>query len=64
MADKVSKRLVIDASVARAAGGEDATYPISVSCRDFLKAVLDLSHRVVMTPDTAIPAVMKYNSNN
>jgi hypothetical protein len=25
MADKVSKRLVIDASVARAAGGEDAT---------------------------------------
>jgi hypothetical protein len=37
MADKVSKRLVIDASVARAAGGEDATYPISVYCRDFLK---------------------------
>jgi hypothetical protein len=51
MADKVSKRLVIDASVARAAGGEDATYPISVYCRDFLEAVLDLSHRVVMTPD-------------
>ncbi len=51
MADKVSKRLVIDASVARAAGGEDATYPKSVYCRDFLEAVLDLSHRVVMTPD-------------
>lgn len=51
MTDKVSKRLVIDASVARAAGGEDATYPISVYCRDFLQAVLDISHRVVMTPD-------------
>jgi hypothetical protein len=51
MANKVSKRLVIDASVARAAGGEDATYPTSVYCRDFLKAVLDISHRVVMTPD-------------
>jgi hypothetical protein len=51
MADKVSKRLVIDASVARAAGGEDATYPISVYCRDFLEAVLNICHRVVMTPD-------------
>ena len=51
MADKVSKRLVIDASVARAAGRKDATDPRSVSCRDFLEAVLDLSHRVVMTPD-------------
>jgi len=50
MADKVSKRLVIDASVACAAGGEDATYPRSVYCRDFLEAVLDISHRVVMTP--------------
>ncbi|MEG3835052.1 MULTISPECIES: hypothetical protein [unclassified Microcoleus] len=51
MADKVSKRLVIDASVARATGREDATYPTSVYCRKFLQAVLDLSHRIVMTPD-------------
>ncbi|MEG4988102.1 hypothetical protein QUB08_20345 [Microcoleus sp. BR0-C5] len=51
MADKVSKRLVIDACVARAAGGEDATDLTSVNCRNFLKAVLDISHRVVMTPD-------------
>ncbi len=54
MADKVSKRLVIDASVARAAGGKDATDPRSVYCRDFLKAVLDLSHRVVMTRDIRV----------
>lgn len=47
----VSKRLVIDASVARSAGGEDATYPTSVHCRDFLIAVLDICHKVVMTPD-------------
>ncbi|BAY10773.1 hypothetical protein NIES2098_39490 [Calothrix sp. NIES-2098] len=47
----VSKRLVIDASVARSSGGEEATYPTSVNCRDFLKAVLDICHQVVMTPD-------------
>lgn len=47
----VSKRLVIDASVARSSGGEEATYPVSVHCRDFLKAVLDICHKVVMTPD-------------
>ena len=51
MAKIVSRRLVIDASVARAAGGEDATYPTSKNCRDFLKAVLEICHRVVMTPD-------------
>jgi len=51
MAAKVSKLLVIDASVARAASGPDATYPTSVHCRDFLQAVLDICHRVVITPD-------------
>jgi hypothetical protein len=50
MAAKVkSKRLVIDASVARSAGGKDAIYPTSVHCRDFLQAVLDICHKVVMT---------------
>lgn len=51
VAEGVSKRLVIDASVARSSGGEDATYPTSVHCRDFLQAVLDICHKVVMTPD-------------
>ena len=51
MTEKISKRLVIDASIARSAGQEDATYPRSVRCRDFLQAVLEISHRVVMTPD-------------
>lgn len=50
MVEKVSKLLVIDASVARAAGGEGAIGK-SKDCRDFMLAVLDISHRVVMTPD-------------
>ncbi len=51
MAAKVSKLRVIDTSVVGAAGGPDATYPTSVHCRDFLQAVLDICHRVVITPD-------------
>jgi hypothetical protein len=42
-------RLVIDASVARAAGGEQATYPTAQNCRDFLKAVLRICHTMVCT---------------
>ena len=44
-----SKRLVIDADVARASGSETATHPRAEHCRDFLNAVLPLSHRIVMT---------------
>ncbi len=44
-----SRRLVIDATVARAAGGKTATYPASKRCRDFLQAVVDVCHRAVMT---------------
>jgi hypothetical protein len=51
MPTKISRRLVIDASVARSSGGEAATYPTSKHCRDFLKATLKICHRVVMTPD-------------
>lgn len=51
MADKISKRLVIDASVARSVGGEESTYPTSVHCREFLIAVLNICHKIVMTDD-------------
>ena len=51
MPAKVSRRLVIDASAARAAGGEEATYPTSKHCRDLLQAVLTICHRVVLTRD-------------
>lgn len=49
MRAKVSRRVVIDAWVARSAGGEDAVYPLSKHCRDFLKTTLDVCHRVVLT---------------
>jgi hypothetical protein len=48
---KISKRLVIDASIAQAAGGMDAVELGSKQCRDFLTKVLNVCHRLVMTPD-------------
>jgi len=36
--------------VARSAGGEGAIYPTLKHCRDFLQEVLQLPHRVVMSP--------------
>lgn len=49
MRAKRSRQLVIDASVARAAGGEGATYPVSKQCRDFLKTTFSAGHRAVFT---------------
>ena len=49
MRTRDSKRLVIDADVARASGSETATHPRAEHCRDFLNAVLSLSHRIAMT---------------
>ena len=48
MAKKPSRLLVIDASIARAAG-DPSSHPTSLRCRDFLLAVLEVCHRVVMT---------------
>lgn len=48
MTRKPSKRLVIDASVARAAG--ETEHPVSSSCRRFLQDVRDICHRAVVTP--------------
>lgn len=45
-----SKRLVIDASVAHASGGESATHPDASHTRDFLLTVLKVCHKVVMSP--------------
>jgi hypothetical protein len=44
----VSRRLVIDTSVASAAGA--AMHDDSRRCREFLQAVLQISHRAAMTP--------------
>jgi hypothetical protein len=45
-----SKRLVIDAGVLHSAGGEAATHSTAKHCRDLLKAVLAICHRVARTP--------------
>jgi hypothetical protein len=50
MARKSSRLLVIDADVARASGPPQAVHPTSANCRDFLLAVLDICHQIVMTP--------------
>ena len=50
MRSRDSKRLVVNASVARAAGGEEATASVSISCTEFLETFRDeCLHRVVMT---------------
>ena len=51
MAAKKSKRLVIDASVARSAGGEDAIASQAKGCRDFLTVVLTICHSVTVTSE-------------
>ena len=50
MSAKISRRIVVDASVARSAGGEDAGFPLSMHCRDFLRTMLVVGHSVVLTP--------------
>lgn len=50
MRAKSLKRLVVNASVARAAGGVDATDSISINCTKFFEIFRDdSSHHVVMT---------------
>jgi len=45
---KISRLLVVDASVVRSAGGTD--YPTSSSCRNCLEAIRLICHRVAVTP--------------
>ncbi len=44
-----SRSLVIDTSIARAAGPEQSVHPISRHCRACLLAVLNVCHHLVMT---------------
>lgn len=51
MPAKKVRRLVVDASVARAAGRRTATAPKSKDCRNFLETMRrETAHRVVMPP--------------
>lgn len=47
---KVPKRIVVDASVAKAAGGV-SEHPLPSACRRFLEAMRDGDHRLVMTSE-------------
>lgn len=49
MSTKNSKLLVIDASVLKASGDENATHPTSKHCYQFLQNVLEICHRAVLT---------------
>lgn len=49
-----SKRLVIDASVAGAAGGDAASAQVSCDATQFLQAVLRICHHAAMTPQLAV----------
>ena len=49
MNERDSKQLVIDTDVSRSAGGESATHPRAIKCRDFLSAVKQQNHKIVMT---------------
>ena len=53
MAGRTSRRLVIDASVLAAAGGLDKTHPTGASCREFLREVRSVCHRIILTDDIA-----------
>jgi hypothetical protein len=41
--------LVVDASVARAAGSLESKHPTGILCRDFLMGVRSVCHRIVWT---------------
>lgn len=52
MPSKDLKRLVVNTSIAWAAGGEEATASVSINCTVFLETFLDeCSHHIVMTPE-------------
>jgi hypothetical protein len=49
MIDRRSKLLVIDASVARSSGGSETLEPTAKACRERLKTILDVRHRMMMS---------------
>lgn len=49
----MSRKFVIDTSIAKSAGGEEATHPTPTHCREFLKAIRENNYFLVFTPDIA-----------
>lgn len=46
-----SKRIVVDASVARSAGWESASDAVSLQCREVLEGILEICHKAVLSPE-------------
>jgi hypothetical protein len=42
--------IIIDADIARAAGGKDAVHPTPINCRNFLQTFLKTPHYLAMSP--------------
>jgi hypothetical protein len=55
--DGESKQLVVDANVARSAGGVSASNPTSKHSRDLLSAILRICHRIVMIASREIEEI-------
>ena len=51
MLKKDSKRLVVDADVARAAGSTTAIHPLAINCRDFLIQLRLQNHQLVLSKE-------------
>jgi hypothetical protein len=48
---RTSKLLVVDTSIMRAAGGEQAIDPVPAHARDALMAILTICHRICLSPE-------------
>ena len=51
MLKKDSKRLVVDADVAQAAGSTTTIHPLAINCRDFLIQLRMQNHQLVLSKD-------------
>jgi hypothetical protein len=51
VAIKNPRTLVVDADIAQATGGKDAIHPIPVRCREFLREIYHLGHKVIFTDE-------------
>jgi hypothetical protein len=61
---KKAKRLVVDTSIARAAGALDATDFVAKSCRDVLDCIVQDTEHIVVMPEEIAEEWNKHQSNS
>ena len=59
---KLPKRLVIDANIARSAGGKQTQDEVSKGCRDFLMVMRDVTKHKVVTTEAILAEWYKHQS--